>query len=109
MNFGPTIAMQVSTVLELLVEATIRQRDEKPTVRPELGSRSLVSGSAPELASLLFQSFAVGHRFEFHANSVGDRHDGAGLECESRQHGTSTAPALHGQMRRNPSRKELVL
>jgi hypothetical protein len=41
-----------------------------------------------ELASLAFQSIAVGHRFEFHANGVGDGDDGASFECESRQHRT---------------------
>src|SRR5580658_9591756 len=45
-----------------------------------------MSGPAPELASLIFQSIAVDHRFEFHANGVGDRDDGASLEYESRQH-----------------------
>ena len=41
-----------------------------------------------ELASLTFQSIAVGHRFKFHANSVGDGDDGSSLECESGQHRT---------------------
>jgi hypothetical protein len=39
-----------------------------------------------ELASRTFQSIAVGHRFEFHANGVGDGDDRASFECESRQH-----------------------
>ena len=43
-----------------------------------------MSGSTPELASLTIQSIAVGHRFEFHANGVGDGDDGSSLECESR-------------------------
>ena len=30
---------------------------------------------------LLFQSIAVGHRFEFHANGVGDGDDGSSLPC----------------------------
>ena len=37
---------------------------------------------------LLSQSIAVGHRFEFHSNGVGDGDDGSSLECESRQHRT---------------------
>jgi hypothetical protein len=41
-----------------------------------------------ELASLTFQSIAVGDRFEFHANGVGDGNDGVSFECESRQHRT---------------------
>ena len=39
-----------------------------------------------ELASRTFQSIAVGHRFEFHANRVGDGDHRASFECESRQH-----------------------
>jgi hypothetical protein len=37
---------------------------------------------------LLFQSITVGHRFEFHANGVGDGDDGSSLECEGGQHRT---------------------
>src|ERR1700691_1936309 len=37
---------------------------------------------------LLFQSIAVGHRLEFHANGVSDGDDESSLECESRQHRT---------------------
>src|SRR5208283_815056 len=44
--------------------------------------------SKPELALLTFQSIAVGHRFEFHANGVGDGNDGASFEREGRQHRT---------------------
>src|SRR5216683_3023349 len=47
-----------------------------------------MSGPAPELALLTFQSIAVGHRFEFHANGVGDGDDGASFEREGRQHRT---------------------
>src|ERR1017187_3233264 len=50
------------------------------------GAFGRMSGPAPELASLIFQSVAVGHRFELHADGVGDRDDGASLECERRQH-----------------------
>src|SRR5207302_132983 len=47
-----------------------------------------MSGPAPELALLTFQSIAVGHRFEFHANGVGDGNDGTSFEREGRQHRT---------------------
>src|ERR1035438_7546029 len=47
-----------------------------------------MSGLAPELALLTFQSIAVGHRFEFDANGVGDGDYGASFERESRQHRT---------------------
>src|ERR1039457_6460382 len=47
-----------------------------------------MSGLAPELALLTFQSIAVGHRFEFDANGVGDGDYGASFEREGRQHRT---------------------
>src|ERR1700681_1473237 len=47
-----------------------------------------MSGSAPELALLTFQSIAVGHRFQFHTNGVGDGDDGARFEREGGQHRT---------------------
>ena len=53
-----------------------------------LGASGRMSEPAPELALLTFQSIAVGHRFEFHANGVGDGDDGANFEREGRQHRT---------------------
>src|SRR5229473_1862779 len=47
-----------------------------------------MSGPAPELALLTFQSIAVGHRFQCHTNGVGDGDDGASFEREGRQHRT---------------------
>jgi hypothetical protein len=44
--------------------------------------------SAPAPLALIFRSIAVGHRFEFHANSVGYGDDAASLESEGRQHRT---------------------
>src|SRR6266567_8561598 len=44
--------------------------------------------AAPELALLTFQSIAVGHRFQFHTNGIGDGDDGASFEREGRQHRT---------------------
>ena len=43
------------------------------------GAFGRMSGAAPELALLTIQSIAVGHRFEFHANGVGDGDDGSSL------------------------------
>jgi hypothetical protein len=49
---------------------------------------------APEPASLTFQSIAVGHRFEFHANCVRDGDDGASLgkSKETSHFDTTTSP-----------------
>ena len=47
------------------------------TVNEMLSAFGRMSGSAPELALLTFQSIAVGHRFQFHTNGVGDGDDGA--------------------------------
>jgi len=58
------------------------------TVNKMVSAFGRMSGPTPELASLTFQCIAVGHRFEFHANGVGDGDDGASFEREGRQHRT---------------------
>ena len=58
------------------------------TITRMVGAFGRMSGPAPELALLTFQSIAVSHRFEFHANGVGDGDDGANFEREGRQHRT---------------------
>src|ERR1041385_101133 len=57
-------------------------------VQPMASAFGRMSGPAPEMALLTFQSTAIGHRFEFHTNGVGDGDDGASLEREGRQHRT---------------------
>src|SRR6266487_6425191 len=53
-----------------------------------MNAQRVRTGSAPELVLLTFQFIAVGHRFQFHTNGIGDRDDGASFEPEGRQHRT---------------------
>jgi hypothetical protein len=56
--------------------------------RHQVATKAAKARWGPELALLIFQSIAVGNRFEFHANSVGDGDHWASFESEGRQHRT---------------------
>src|SRR5260370_37898080 len=58
------------------------------TINKMVSAFGRMSGPAPEVALLAFQCIAVSHRFEFHADGVGDGDDGATFEGEGRQHRT---------------------